>query len=88
MAIEVPWQQLSQDALEGLIESFISREGTDYGEIERSLEDKKQDVVAQLRSGAAVIIFDEEAESCNILSREQWKILQQRSAEDEYFGSV
>lgn len=86
MAIEVPWQQLSTDALDGLIEAFISREGTDYGEIERSLDEKTSDVLAQLRSGNAVIIFDEEAESCNILSKEQWRVLQQRSAEDEYFG--
>ncbi|TIE66479.1 YheU family protein, partial [Legionella pneumophila] len=34
----IPWQELSPEALENLIESFVLREGTDYGEHERTLE--------------------------------------------------
>ena len=40
----IPAEQLSADALQGLIEEFITREGTDYGEVEWSLDQK----VAQL----------------------------------------
>lgn len=36
----IPWQDISPDALDNLIESFVLREGTDYGEHERSLEQK------------------------------------------------
>jgi uncharacterized protein YheU (UPF0270 family) len=86
MAIEVPWQQLSSDALDGLMEAYISREGTDYGEVECSLADKKAQLLQKLKSGSVLIVFDEDSESCNLLTQDQWRILQQRSAEDEYFG--
>jgi len=91
MAIEVPWQQLSADALDGLIEAYISRDGTDYGTVELSLETKKQNLRSQVEQGAVVIVFDEMTESCNLLSKQEWINLQQqaeanRSAEDEYFG--
>lgn len=91
MAIEVPWQQLSADALDGLIEAYVSRDGTDYGTVELSLETKKQNLRSQVEQGSVVIVFDEMTESCNLLSKQEWISLQQqaeanRSAEDEYFG--
>ena len=49
----IPWQDISPDALDNLIESFVLREGTDYGEHERSLEQKVADVKRQLQSGEA-----------------------------------
>ena len=36
----IPWQDLAPETLDNLIESFVLREGTDYGEQERSLEQK------------------------------------------------
>ena len=39
----IPWQDLSPETLENLIESFVLREGTDYGEHERTLEQKVAD---------------------------------------------
>jgi len=65
----VPYQQLSPEALQGLIEAFIAREGTDYGEVECSLADKVAQVMVQLRSGEVVIAFDESSETVNILLR-------------------
>jgi uncharacterized protein YheU (UPF0270 family) len=38
--IEVPYGELSAELLNAVIESFVLREGTDYGEREFSLEDK------------------------------------------------
>ncbi len=38
----IPWQDISPDALDNLLESFVLREGTDYGEHERSLEQKSR----------------------------------------------
>jgi uncharacterized protein YheU (UPF0270 family) len=69
--LAIPAEQLSPDALLGLIEEFITREGTDYGEMEWSLEQKVEQVRAQLRRGDAVIVFDIAAESCTIMPREQ-----------------
>ncbi|WP_460549631.1 YheU family protein, partial [Geodermatophilus aquaeductus] len=45
----IPWQDLAPETLDSLIESFVLREGTDYGEHERSLEQKVADVRRQLK---------------------------------------
>uniref|UniRef100_UPI0022839764 YheU family protein n=4 Tax=Enterobacterales TaxID=91347 RepID=UPI0022839764 len=50
----IPWQELATDTLNSLIESFVLREGTDYGEHERSLEQKVEDVRRQLKNGEVV----------------------------------
>ncbi|GAB3100556.1 YheU family protein [Aestuariicella hydrocarbonica] len=65
----IPVQQLSADAVQGLIEEFITREGTDYGEMEIALSDKVEQVRAQLASGEVVIVFDTTAESVSLQSR-------------------
>ena len=63
----IPYDQLSPEALHGVIEEFVTRDGTDYGEIEVPLEIKVGQVLNQLKSGKAVIVFDPESETCNIL---------------------
>ena len=65
--MEIPWNQLSAQALHGLIEGFITREGTDYGEHEFSLTEKVEQVKAQIKRGDVVIVFDAESETCNLL---------------------
>ena len=65
--IIIPYEELSQKALEGVIEEFVTRDGTDYGEVEESLETKKAQVMCQLQSNKAVIVFDQETETCTIL---------------------
>ncbi|HEY7699140.1 MAG TPA: YheU family protein [Vicinamibacteria bacterium] len=67
--MSVDYRALSADALRGLIEEFVSREGTDYGEKERSFEDKVRDVERQLESGEARIVYDLVEESANIVPR-------------------
>lgn len=59
--------QLSPEALRGLIQEFVTRDGTDYGAVERSLETKIEEVHAQLVSGEARIVFDPETETTNIV---------------------
>jgi len=66
-AVKIPYEQLSPEALHGVIEEFVTRDGTDYGEVEVPLETKIAQVLAQLRSGKAVIVFDQETESCTVL---------------------
>jgi uncharacterized protein YheU (UPF0270 family) len=66
-AIKVPHDQLSPEALQGVIEEFVTRDGTDYGEVEIPLETKIAQVLAQLKSGKAVIVFDQKSETCTIL---------------------
>jgi uncharacterized protein YheU (UPF0270 family) len=66
--VVVPYTELSADLLHAVIESFVLREGTDYGEKEVSLQDKVARVVAQLRKGEARIVFDPESESISIVT--------------------
>jgi len=62
----IPHRMLSPDALRGVIEACITREGTDYGLQEVPLETKVMQVQQQLDAGMAVIVYDEETESCTI----------------------
>ncbi len=66
-AVKIPYDQLSPEALHGIIEEFVTRDGTDYGKKEISLETKIDQVLNQIQSGKAVIIFDQNSETCNIL---------------------
>ncbi|VTR60078.1 Uncharacterised protein family (UPF0270) [Serratia fonticola] len=65
----IPWQEIEQETLNSLIESFVLREGTDYGEHERSLEQKVDDVRRQLKSGEVVLVWSELHETVNIMPR-------------------
>lgn len=66
----VPREQLSQEALDGLISEFILREGTDYGRNEYTLQQKQEQVVRQLEKGYAFVVFDTEEQSCSIVRKE------------------
>jgi uncharacterized protein YheU (UPF0270 family) len=67
--VEVPYRELPADLLNAVIESFVLREGTDYGEKELSLEAKVAQVVSQLKRGEAKIVFDPASESVTIVVR-------------------
>ena len=63
----IPWQALNPDTLNNLIESFVLREGTDYGEEERTLEEKTQDIHRQLTAGDIVVVWSELNESVSLM---------------------
>lgn len=64
--MKIPWESLSTEALTGLMEEFVSREGTDYGHTETTIETKLKQVRLQLAKGEAYISYDEETGSCSI----------------------
>jgi uncharacterized protein YheU (UPF0270 family) len=66
-AIVVPYHDLSPEALRGVLESFVLREGTEYGDREIPLEQKVADVMRQLERGEAQIIFHAELQSIDII---------------------
>jgi uncharacterized protein YheU (UPF0270 family) len=63
----VPYKELSDAALRGVVESFVLREGTDYGERDASFEQKVTQVTRQLERGEARILFDPESNSVDIV---------------------
>ncbi len=67
----MPHGALTPDALRGVIEEFVTREGTDYGERERELEEKVADVMRQLERGEVRIVIDSETESVTLLQVSQ-----------------
>lgn len=69
----IPWNELSAETLDNLIESFVLREGTDYGIQEKTLEQKVADVKKQLKSGEAVLVWSELHESVNIMPASQFR---------------
>ncbi len=62
----IPHTELSEDALRGVVESFVLREGTEYGEKDFSLDQKLAHVVRQLERGEAQIVFDPETKTIDI----------------------
>jgi len=69
----IPWQEIAPETLDSLIESFVLREGTDYGEQERTLTQKVSDVKKQLQNGEAVLVWSELHETVNIMPRRQFQ---------------
>lgn len=66
----IPYQRLAPETLVALIESFISREGTDYGVTEFALQTKVEQIKSQIVAEKVVIVYDQESESINLLARE------------------
>lgn len=62
----IPVNKLSAQALNGVIEEFITRSATDYGAVEASLEIKVKQVKNKLKDGSAVLVYDDETETTNI----------------------
>lgn len=71
LPVEVPWQQIETTTLKRMLEEFISREGTDYGQTEYSLEDKIARLMKQLEKGKAAIVFESESETFTLISKDR-----------------
>lgn len=67
----IPIAQIDKQTLHALVEGFVLREGTEYGDIDCSLEDKVQQVLAQLNSGEALVVYSELHETVNIIPKDQ-----------------
>ena len=65
----IPYQQLDEITLNNIIEQYILREGTDYGEIELSLQEKTLQLLAQIKRGDIYIIYSELEESVTLISQ-------------------
>lgn len=78
----IPHQQVSADALNGLMEEFITREGTDYGFEETSLERKVEQVRGQIERGEVVIVFDPATETVSLLPRREADQIDWREPQD------
>nr|WP_232222055.1 YheU family protein [Alcanivorax jadensis] len=67
----VPWKDLPADTLTNLIEEFVTRDGTDYGDQEIPTATKVEQVRNQLKKQEAFVVFDEVTESVSVMGKEQ-----------------
>ena len=59
--MQIPWSTLSADALFGVVQEFVLREGTEYGPSEISLECKVDQVIGQIKAGKVGVFYDQES---------------------------
>lgn len=71
--IAIPAEDLASDTLRSLVEEFVTRDGTDYGETEVSLDDKVEEVLEGIRRRLWVIVFDTLLQSVTILDARDWR---------------
>lgn len=65
--MEIPYTELSEEALQAIIEEYITREGTDYGDVVYDLAAKVAQVRQQIIAGRVHIVFDADTQTCHLL---------------------
>ncbi|OBX09823.1 hypothetical protein QV08_00840 [Gallibacterium salpingitidis] len=68
----IPWQELSETALRNIAQSFILREGTDYGVRELTLAEKEERLLQQIKSGKIVIVWSELHQSVDLKEKREF----------------
>ena len=69
----IPHAGIAADTLNALIEEFVTRDGTDYGDIETSTATKVQQVMNQLERKEVFIVYSEEYETCTIKTKDTFE---------------
>ena len=65
--MDIPYTEISEEALKAIIQEYITREGTEYGIKEYSFEQKIEQIKQQLLNGDIKINFDDETQTCNLV---------------------
>lgn len=73
--VEIPWTALSPAALQGVVDDFLLREGTDYGAVEVEHSKKVERIRKQLKNGDVRIVFDPDSGSVTLLTLKDWSKL-------------
>jgi uncharacterized protein YheU (UPF0270 family) len=66
----VPPSRVSKESLQGLLEEFASRDGTDYGARETPLGERVRQLRARLDAGEVELLFDLDSETWDLLPRD------------------
>ena len=66
----IPYDKLSTEVLQTLIEEFVTRDGTDTGYEKKSFENDVAMVERQLKRGDAIIVYDQNTQTSNIVPRD------------------
>lgn len=74
--VQLPLDRLPPETLTALLEEYASRDGTDYGARERSLEEKTDDLRHQLTRGDLTLVYDLDSEQYDLCDRDRLKELE------------
>jgi uncharacterized protein YheU (UPF0270 family) len=66
--IEIPFEQINPDTLLNMLREFVTREWADLGDSGYTLDDKVNQVLRQLESHSAKVVYDVATESWNIMA--------------------
>lgn len=69
--VQVPVQRVAAETLAALLEEYASRDGTDYGHREHSLEDKTAALKRQLDAGELSLVYDLDSEQYDLCDRKR-----------------
>ncbi len=75
--MKIPYDALPPETLSGLAESFILREGTDYGDEELPMAEKLENLLAQIKQQEVVIVYSELHETVNLMTIQEYRRMQQ-----------
>ena len=73
--IEVPTSQLAEQTLLALLEEFASRDGTDYGVKELTLDEKVGRLRQQLDASRIMLMYDSDSEQWDLVERDSAQTL-------------
>jgi uncharacterized protein YheU (UPF0270 family) len=73
--IEVPTSQLAEQTLLALLEEFASRDGTDYGFKELTLDEKVGRLRGQLEASRIMLVYDSDSEQWDLVERDSAQIM-------------
>ena len=65
----IPYDSLAADTLETILDDIVSRDGTDYGDYDLSVSQKREQALRALRNGEAVLLFDTESETIKMIPK-------------------
>ena len=72
----IPYHELSEEALQALLEDFVTRDGTDYGQVELSMQEKSEHLRMLLKKGELFISYNDEVQSCGLVTKEDARSLE------------
>lgn len=79
--MQIPWQELDAATLDNLITEIVTRDGTDYGEVEMSTPEKLAQVKRLLKAKQMTIVYDDATETCGLMSLEDALRMEKLAAE-------
>lgn len=71
LSMIIPYNELSDEALQALAEDFVTRDGTDYGQEEMTMQEKTDHLMGLLKAGKLLITYNDMTKSCGLITKDE-----------------